>query len=167
MFVVGRITQPVALIGKPRASSLLSWRAGCPSIKPPTERPKVAASHPEMMEMVNTVTDTVTKIEASLVEITGTSCREFVESLCKEYIRSGDHSNIYRAVSSMEELDQRVQAIRKVLAYRCDDHTAGIQDRIRSVNRVLEDILLHAMEGNNIADLWGWGLLLYQSIGIA
>ncbi|KAF8833755.1 hypothetical protein BDN67DRAFT_1017213 [Paxillus ammoniavirescens] len=42
------ITQPVVLIGKPRASSLLSRQAGHPSIKPPTEHSKVAASHPEI-----------------------------------------------------------------------------------------------------------------------
>ncbi|KIK79876.1 hypothetical protein PAXRUDRAFT_28306 [Paxillus rubicundulus Ve08.2h10] len=124
------IIQLATLIGEPKSpGGLLSWHSR-------VETP-----------------DSVMNVEASLKGIIRESSREFVESLCKEYINSGNYSNIYKAVSSMEELDKHVQAIRKLSSYSCDKHTTGIRDCICSVNRVLEDLLLHAMEGNDIAEL--------------
>ncbi|KAG6372724.1 hypothetical protein JVT61DRAFT_7497 [Boletus reticuloceps] len=107
-------------------------------------------------------TDTTEQIEVELQRITGKSSRKFVNSLCDEYLKNSDYSNIYSSLTALEQLEGRLRAIQWA-APQGHEGTATAQ-KVRMVTRILEDLLLNAMEGNNISDLRHRGLLLYQSV---
>ncbi|KAF8834860.1 hypothetical protein BDN67DRAFT_985014 [Paxillus ammoniavirescens] len=100
-----------------------------------------------------------TEIEVDLKSIIGRSSYHLVESLCQEYMHSGDYSNISDVVSQMEGLDDRLHT----LVYRADDGKAtDLSNNICSITRALEDLLLNTMEHIDITGIWKCRKLLYQ-----
>ncbi|KAF8136191.1 hypothetical protein EV363DRAFT_1395331 [Boletus edulis] len=90
------------------------------------------------------------------------SSYQFAETLCNEYLESGDYSNIDSTVTAVTQLESRLHTFR--LALPQGNEGADIALRLRVVIRVLDDLLLNAMVGNNISDLQHQGVLLYQSV---
>ncbi|KAF8121449.1 hypothetical protein EV363DRAFT_1155600 [Boletus edulis] len=147
----------VPLIGQPKGPSILSRRAGRPKridlqTDGHTKRPQVDVA----------TNDTTEQIELALQHVIGGSSRLFVDSLCDGYLKGGDYSDIYGALTTVEQLDSRLRAI-QLAASRCHEEVATTQ-KLRTMIRILEDLLLNAMEGNDIADLRERGFFLYQSV---
>jgi hypothetical protein len=78
------------------------------------------------------------------------------------YLDGGDCSNIESAVAAVTQLDARLRARRSA----GDEGTDMIARKrfVPVVIRVLEDLPLNAMEGNDVSDLRSGGVLLYQSV---
>ncbi|KAF8131970.1 hypothetical protein EV363DRAFT_1164363 [Boletus edulis] len=129
------------LLGQPRAPSVLS--------------------RPQKSTLIDD-TDTTEQIEVELQRIIGKSSRKFVNSLCDEYLKNSDYSNIYSSLTALERLEGRLRTIQWT-AMQGHEGTATAQ-KVRMVTWILEDLLLNAMEGNDISDLRHRGLLLYQSV---
>ncbi|KAF8415323.1 hypothetical protein L210DRAFT_3657622 [Boletus edulis BED1] len=121
-------------------------------------------THPTIPTSDLTTGNTVSKVELALQNLTGGSLRLWVESLCTDYVKSNDYSNINNSHNAIGTLEAELQAIRRTT--KRDHNGAHIAERLRLVSRILEDLLLHAMEGNDIVDLRGRGVLLYQSVGV-
>ena len=105
--------------------------------------------------------DATKQIKLALQHAIGQSSRQFAETLCNEYLKSGDYSNINSAVTTVTQLKSQLCTVR--LASPQGNDGADIAQKLRVVIHVLEDLLLNAMEGNSISDLQDRGLLLYQS----
>lgn len=108
-----------------------------------------------------------TRIQHELQEIIGGSSRQFAETLCNEYLKTNDYSSIYAAVTAVERLEARLRAVQPISQRGLGIQVgqgADLTQKMRLVTRILENLLLNAMEGNNISDLHNRGLLLYQSV---
>jgi len=108
--------------------------------------------------------DSIVKINNSLKGIIGASCRSLVDMLCRDYIDTGDYSHIWSVLSKVEGLESRVRTLKwQHWADDSNDPTKEIFDRIRSTSRVLEDLLMNAMEGTDVAQMYSRGILLFQN----
>jgi len=88
-----------------------------------------------------------------------------MDTLCQNYIDSGDHSEIWGVLTRVEDLESRVRTLKYKLGYWDDlnDPTKETFDRIRLTLRILEDLLMNAMEGADVAKLHARGVLLFQN----
>jgi len=109
-------------------------------------------------------TDSIEQIDKSLKQITGKSCHLLVDTLCQEYIQSGDYSQIWKILREVEGLEMRVCTLYwQYWDGTSDDPTKNIIDRVRSIARVLEDLLMHAMDGTDVAKMYARGAFLFQN----
>lgn len=110
--------------------------------------------------------DSETSIELTLKEIIGRSSRERMDALCQCFIASGNYQEISNTLSLVEALNKR---IRNVAFHRWSESGTDvpktlISQAIHTVVKALEDLLLNAMEGNDLSQLVQNGLLLYQVV---
>lgn len=102
-------------------------------------------------------------LQLELQSLIGGSSRQFSESLCIDYTQNGnDYSTIYGAVTVIEQLYAQLRGGIHWSSTPSDEED-NFSRKLRLVTRHLEDLLLNAMEGNDILDLHSRGLLLYQS----
>ena len=52
--------------------------------------------------------DSIKQINKSLKQITGKSCHSLMDTLCQEYIQSGDYSQIWNILHKVEGLEMQV-----------------------------------------------------------
>lgn len=97
-------------------------------------------------------------------EIIGGSSRELMDALCQRFIASGNYREIFDILSSVEGLNKRVQNLASCgwLDGRFDVPESSISRAIHTVVKALEDLLLNAMEGNDLSELARNGHVLYQ-----
>lgn len=111
--------------------------------------------------------DSIEQIDESLKQITGKSCCSLMDTLCQEYIQRGDYSQIWSILREVEGLETR---LRKLYWQYWDgssgDPTMNTSERIRSVARILEDLLMHAMDGTDVAKMYMRGAFLFQNSGL-
>ncbi|KAF8833923.1 hypothetical protein BDN67DRAFT_985699 [Paxillus ammoniavirescens] len=107
---------------------------------------------------------TAAQIEQSLRDTTGGSSQTCANGLCRGFIVSGDYSSIYSAVDRVQALELHLQVLRS--GPSSGDTTTMVKEIswcICLVVRVLEDLLMNAMEGADIAQMHHRSVLLYQS----
>jgi len=108
--------------------------------------------------------DSIVKINNSLKGIIGASCCSLVDMLCWDYIDTGDYSHIWSVLSKVEGLELRVHTLK--WQHWSDDSnnpTKEIFNHICSTSRVLEDLLMNAMEGTDVAQMYSRNVLLFQN----
>jgi len=87
-----------------------------------------------------------------------------MDTLCQEYIHSGDYSGIWNILSKVEELESRVHKLHWQQYWDDpEDPTKGIFKHIQSISHVLENLLTHAMEGVDMHGMYKRGVLLFQN----
>lgn len=108
--------------------------------------------------------DTTKQVELALQHTIRGLSRQFVESLCNKYLQSGDgnYSKIYNTLTTIEQLECWLRAVQSAVLQ--GNVGADTAQKLRVVICILEDLLLNAMEGNDISDLQGHGVLFYQSV---
>lgn len=109
-------------------------------------------------------TDSIYTINNSLKEIIGASCRSVMDMLCQEYINTRDYSHIWSVLCKVEGLESRVRTLK--WWHWSDDSTnptKGTFDCICSTSRILEDLLMNAMEGADVTQMYLRGILLFQN----
>ena len=108
--------------------------------------------------------DSIKQINKSLQQITGKSCHSLMDTLCQEYIQSRDYSEIWNILCKVEGLELWVRKL--YWQYQdgsSDDPTKDIFNRIQSVACILEDLLMHAMDGTDVAKMYTRGAFLFQN----
>lgn len=106
----------------------------------------------------------IDKINNSLKEIIGASCCLVMDMLCQEYINTGDYSHIWSVLCKVEGLESWVHTLKwQHWSDNSTDPTKGTFDRIRSTSCILEDLLMNAMEGADVAQMYSRGILLFQN----
>ncbi|KAH7917467.1 hypothetical protein BV22DRAFT_1135383 [Leucogyrophana mollusca] len=73
-----------------------------------------SASPDQEKQASNTPEASAALLEASLTQLVGGSSHGFVESLCDEYIASGDYTNISRALLGTENIEEQVHRLEDV-----------------------------------------------------
>ncbi|KAF8449523.1 hypothetical protein L210DRAFT_3641116 [Boletus edulis BED1] len=142
--------QPVAPMGQPSAKNPMLIR--CPGRPKGTKNHSCSGTH----EPTNTVSD----IQTALKSIIGNSSRQRVQALSERFLASRDYKDIYDTLSAVEEVEARFCKL------AMDSHHQAfstLQHAIRTVIRVLEDLLMSAMEDADMSDLTKRGLMLYQN----
>ena len=131
----------------------VSWPGGSPT------------SHACSNQLDSLSRDSESSIEATLKEVIGISSHKRMDALCQHFIASGDYQDIYHTLSLVEGLYKRVRNLASYneLLGGSDISESSISRAIRTIIKVLEDLLLNAMEGNDISKLARDGLLLYQA----
>ena len=130
----------------------------------PELKKDIDSPHPDDVSSHSEETDSVARIDKSLREIIGESCRSLMDTLCQEYIHSGDYSGIWNVLSKVEELESWVCKLHWQQYWDDpEDPTKGIFERIQSISRVLENLLTHAMEGVDMRGMYKRGVLLFQN----
>ncbi|KAF8125738.1 hypothetical protein EV363DRAFT_1175664 [Boletus edulis] len=145
----------VALIGQPRQSisGILSRRAGRPRNRDELSKPE--ACKPKFRSEC--------QLKDALKVIVGGSLRERMKALYKRFLSSGNYSEIYNTLSAVEPIEKEIRS----LAFAEGDGMdleSSLFKTIRTVVKVLEDLLLNAMEGTDVSQLERKGLLLYQVV---
>jgi len=107
--------------------------------------------------------DSLGQIDKTLKEITGKSCRSLVDTLCQEYIHSGNYSRIWSILSKVEGLESQVRKLHWRNWDNSDDPTKDIFDRIHLISRALKELLMNAMEGVDMTQMYMKGVLLFQN----
>ncbi|KIM60070.1 hypothetical protein SCLCIDRAFT_26860 [Scleroderma citrinum Foug A] len=80
-----------------------------------------------------------------------------MDNLCQEYIHSGDYSQIWSILSKVEGLESRVCKLHwKNWDNSLDDPTKENFDHIRLISRILEELLMNAMEGIDMTQMYRW-----------
>ncbi|KAG6377891.1 hypothetical protein JVT61DRAFT_14678 [Boletus reticuloceps] len=156
--LAGNLSSPkkeVALIGQPRQSisSILSRRAGRPRNRDELSKPE--ACTPEFRSE--------SQLKDTLKVIIGGSLRERMKALYKRFLSSGNYGEIYNTLSAVEPIEKEIRS----LAFAEGDGMdleSSLFKTIRTVVKVLEDLLLNAMEGTDVSELERKGLLLYQVV---
>lgn len=88
-----------------------------------------------------------------------------MEVLCKEYISTGEYRTTYDTLAAVEKLSKNMRKLTSGHGYTKDylPTESPLSRTIRTVLKVLEDLLLNAMEGEDIREKEQRGLLLYQA----
>ena len=88
-----------------------------------------------------------------------------MDTLCRNYTDSGDYSEIWGALTQVEGLESRVRTLKCQRGHWDDsnDPTKKTFDRIRLTSRILEDLLMNAMEGADVTEMYARGVLLFQN----
>lgn len=110
--------------------------------------------------------DSLGQIDKLLKEITGKSCCSLMDTLCQEYIHSGDYSQIWSILSKVEELESWVHKLHWQNWDDSDDPTKDIFDRIRLMSCILKELLMNAMEGVDVTQMYTRGVLLFQNYSL-
>ena len=127
-------------------------------------RKDIDSPHPGDVSSHSKETDSIVQIDKSLREIIGESCQSLMDTLCQEYIHSGDYSQIWNVLSKVEELEMRVCKLHWQQYWDDpEDPTKGMFKHIHLISRVLENFLMHAMEGVDMCEMYGRGVLLFQN----
>ena len=127
-------------------------------------RKDIDSSHPGDVSSHSEEMDSIVQINKSLREIIGESCWSLMDTLCQEYIHSGDYSQIWNVLSKVEELETWVRKLHWQQYWDDpEDPTKGMFECIHSISRVLENLLTHAMEGVDMCKMYGRGVLLFQN----
>ena len=110
-------------------------------------------------------TDSMDQIDRSLKGIIGESCYLFMDTLCRHYTDSGDYSEIWGVLTQVKGLESRVRTLKYQLGHWDDsnDPTKKTFDRICLTSCILEDLLMNAMEGADVAEMYARGVLLFQN----
>lgn len=102
----------------------------------------------------------------TLKGIIGQSLRQHMEVLCREYISTGKYKNINDTHTTVEVLSERMRKVmsgpRQTRDYPPTE--SWLSRAICTVLKVLEDLLLNAMEGEDVDKKEQRGLLLYQAV---
>lgn len=109
--------------------------------------------------------DSEQEIQAKLKEIIGQSLRKRMEGLCQGFISSGEYSEIYETLSAVEVLIERVKRLESESAPESwgNPKPESTLSRVtHAVVKVLEDLLLNAMDDVDVGERARKGLLLYQ-----
>lgn len=85
-----------------------------------------------------------------------------MQVLCKRYIALHDYKEIYNTLSEIEALKKRLKEITPMLHWRSDATECPLSKGIHTVTKLLENLLLSAMESEDLHELLHKGLLLYQ-----
>ncbi|KAG6379397.1 hypothetical protein JVT61DRAFT_11865 [Boletus reticuloceps] len=109
--------------------------------------------------------DSEQQLQAKLREIIGQSLRQCMEALCKEYMSTGEYRKIYDTLTAVEKLSEETRKLSSGLGYTKDylPIESPLSRTMRTVSKVLEDLLLNAMEGEEMGEKEQKGLLLYQA----
>lgn len=75
---------------------------------------------------------------------------------------SGDYHDIYSTLSAVEPIEANIRKLPPSEGHGEYSETS-LYKATRTIVRVLEDLLLHAMEGTDVSELERKGLLLYQA----
>ncbi|KAH0839409.1 hypothetical protein J3R83DRAFT_139 [Lanmaoa asiatica] len=108
--------------------------------------------------------DTESNVKSDLRDIIGASSREWLNALCECFLSSGNYTEINDVLSVVEGLYSHVQK----LASKhwgpgvIEAPESALSKSIRTIIKMLEDLLLNAMEGNDVRRLASRGLLLFQ-----
>jgi len=122
------------------------------------------STHPGDASLDIEDTDSIKQIDKSLKQITGKSCHLLVDTLCQEYIQSGDYSQIWKILCEVEGLEMWVRTLYwQHWDGTSDDPTKNIIDRVRSIAHVLEDLLMHAMDSTDMVKMYAKGAFLFQN----
>ena len=98
-------------------------------------------------------------IQVKLKDIIGQSLCQHMEVLCKEYISTGEYKNIDNIHITVKVLYERMRKLtRDYLPME-----SPLSRAICTVLKVLEDLLLNAMGGEDVGEKERRGLLLYQA----
>ncbi|KAN0088044.1 hypothetical protein V8E55_006665 [Tylopilus felleus] len=90
------------------------------------------------------------------------SCQR-IQALCNTFLTTGDYREIYNMVSAIEELEKRLTKITPATQRWSDIPECPLLKSICTVIKLLENLLLSAMEGDDVRDMAERGILLYQS----
>ncbi|KAG6369537.1 hypothetical protein JVT61DRAFT_14286 [Boletus reticuloceps] len=109
--------------------------------------------------------DSEQQLQAKLREIIGQSLRQCMEALCKEYMSTGEYRKIYDTLTAVEKLSEETRKLSSGLGYTKDylPIESPLSRTMCTVSKVLEDLLLNAMEGEEMGEKEQKGLLLYQA----
>ncbi|KAG6370581.1 hypothetical protein JVT61DRAFT_11378 [Boletus reticuloceps] len=146
------------LVGKPSSKSrTLLRRPG---------RPRVQCSNDVASLMGQPgFQDSKSDIKSALKEVIGTSSHERLHALCEGFLSSGQYTKIYDTLTVVEGLDAHMQKLSYKNWISPDTMNApetSLTKSIRTVVKVLEDLLMNAMEGTDVKELARRGMLLYQ-----
>ena len=83
--------------------------------------------------------------------------------LCDGFLSTGNYNEIYDTLSAVEPIEADIQKLHPFEGHG-EDSTTSLYKVTRTVVRVLEDLLLNAMEGTDVSELEHKGLLLYQAV---
>jgi len=89
-----------------------------------------------------------------------------MDTLCRQYIKTEDYSQIWDVVTKVQSLEKRVHTLKW---QNYDDSTNPMKetwDCIHFTEGILEDLLMRAMEGKNIAQMYSRGVLLFQNYSL-
>ena len=141
----------------------------CPSV--PTPYPSSPKPHEDNRGMysqtptdasLDSVPDSLVKIKDSLKDLTGEPWKSFMDALCQGFVNSGDYSQISNILSEVQSLESRVRTLHWQYVDHSDDPTKGTFDQIRLLSSILEDLLINAMEGADVAQMYTRRNLLFQ-----
>ena len=112
--------------------------------------------------------DVAVKFEVAMLDLIGPSLRSFTERLYQEYLATSNYASLDKCTTTLGRLEKNLWNAR-IEHFQCgyhhDSYFLQVElDRVRTVSRVIEDMLCHAMEGSDVAKLQSHGLLHYQSI---
>ncbi|KAG6379048.1 hypothetical protein JVT61DRAFT_11482 [Boletus reticuloceps] len=112
--------------------------------------------------------DAAAEFEVAISNLIGPSLHSFAERLCQEYLATSNYASLNECTTTLGRLEKNLSDARTEHS-QCGYHRNSYflqaeLDRVRTVSRAIEDMLCHAMEGNDVADLHSRGLLRYQSV---
>ena len=108
--------------------------------------------------------DTESDVESDLRTFIGASLCERLNALCESFLSLGNYTEINDVLSMVEGLYSRVQKL-------ASEHwkpgatealESALSKSIRTIIKMVEDLLLNTMEGNDVRKLVSQGLLLFQ-----
>ena len=141
----------------------------CPSV--PTLYPSSPKPHEDNHGMysqtstdasLHSVPDSIVQIKNSLRDLTGESWKLFMDALCQGFMNTGDYSQISNILSEVQRLESRVRMLHWQYVGHLDDPTKGTFDQIHLLSSILEDLLINAMEGADVAQMYTRRNLLFQ-----
>lgn len=110
-------------------------------------------------------------IQTALKGVIGHSSSQRIQELCEAYVVSGDYNDIYKTLTAIEVLDERLRKLNLNTMIRYSPAStysllspSPLQKAVRAITRGLEDLLLNAMEGADVSDLMNRRLMLYQVV---
>lgn len=89
-----------------------------------------------------------------------------MDTLCQEYIHSGDYLQIWSILSKVEGLESQVHKLHWQNWDDWDDPTKDMFDRIHLISHILEELLMNAMEGVDMTQMYMRGVLLFQNYAL-
>jgi len=87
-----------------------------------------------------------------------------MDTLCQKYIETKDYTEIWDVLTKVKGLEKRARTLKWQHLDDSTDPTKETYDRICFTSRILEDLLMRAMEGENLAQVHLRGVLLYQNL---
>ena len=106
------------------------------------------------------------QLQAKLKEIISPSLRQRMGVLCKEYISTGEYKTIYDTLTAVEKVSKETRKLTSGCGYTKHylPTQSPLSQAMHTALRVLEDLLLNVMEGEDVSEKERRGLLLYQAV---